>query len=134
MDEYYDYAQEKYVKGDPMLNLYTHLMGIELMKRKAREHAKEREEREARLREEDHTRTYKVLIHNDIQYIRKFLKDSLKKADTWSDRLKLYNDLFVDYLKRKSYVYILYQKPELYALSLNEYKEVVKYEQSLEAK
>lgn len=131
MEKYYDYAQEKYVEGDPMLNIYAQMLGFQMLKKKAHESAKRREEENARKAAEDKTKSYKIIEYNGIQYIRKFIKDSLKKADTWIDRLGLYNKLFVDYLTRKSYKLKMWYKPEHYALNLKEYKEIVKYELSL---
>lgn len=134
MEKYYDYGLEKYVEGDPMLNLYTQMMGFEMLKQRARRHAKKREEENARRAAEDKTRSYKIIKYNGIQYIRKLLKDSLKKAETWADRLQLYNELFVDYLNRKSYELKMWYKPEFYTLNLKQYKEIVKYELSRENK
>lgn len=131
MDKYYDYAQEKYVEGDPMTALYGQLLGFEMLKRQAHKHAEQRKRENAKKAAEDKTRSYKIIKYKDIQYIRKFINDSLKKAETWNDRLRLYNELFVDYLERKSYELKMWYKPEHYALSLKEYKEVVKYELSL---
>ena len=131
MEKYYDYAQGKYVEGDSMLALTTQMLGLQMLKEKARRSAKKREEENARRAAEDKTRSYKIIKYNGIQYIRKLLNDSLKKADTWNDRLQLYNELFIDYLNRKSYELKLWYKPEYYTLSLKEYKEIVKYEQSL---
>ena len=134
MEKYYDYLQEKYVEGDPALNLYAQLLGLEMLKQKAHRSAQRRKEENARRAAEDKTRSYKIISYNGIQYIRKLLKDSLKKAETWADRLRLYNELFVDYLNRKSYELKMWYKPEFYTLNLNQYKEVVKYERSLESK
>ena len=131
MEKYYDYSQEKYVEGDPMTALTAQILGLQMLKEKARRSAKKREEENARRAAEDKTRSYKIIKYNGIQYIRKLLNDSLKKADTWNDRLQLYNELFIDYLNRKSYELKMWYKPEYYALSLKEYKEIVKYEQSL---
>ena len=131
MEKYYDYAQEKYVEGDPMLNIYAQMLGLQMLKKKAHESAKRREEENARKAAEDKTKSYKIIKYNGIQYIRKFIKDSLKKADTWNDRLMIYNELFVDYLKRKSYELKMWYKPEHYALGLSDFKKVVKYELSL---
>jgi hypothetical protein len=131
MDKYYDYAQEKYVEGDPMTALTAQILGLEMLKRKAHESAERRKRENAKRAAEDKTRSYKIIKYKDIQYIRKFINDSLKKADTWMDRLRLYNELFVDYLNRKSYELKMWYKPEFYTLNLKEYKEIVKYELSL---
>ena len=131
MEKYYDYAQGKYVEGDPVAALYGQFLGLEMLKKKAHESAERRKRENAKRAAEDKTRSYKIIKYNDIQYIRKFINDSLKKAETWNDRLRLYNELFIDYLERKSYELKMWYKPELYALSLKEYKEVVKYELSL---
>lgn len=136
MGKYYDYAQEKYVEGDPMTALYGQILGLEILKQQARKHAEQRrhenEKKEAEDKTtEDKTRSYKIIEYNGIQYIRKFINDSLKKGKTWNDRLMIYNELFVDYLKRKSYKLEMQHKPEFYALGLKEYKEVVKHELSL---
>lgn len=130
MDKYYDYAQEKYVEGDPMIALYGQILGLEMM-RQAHKHAEQRRRENEKRAAEDKTRSYKIIKYDGIQYIRKFINDSLKKEKTWNDRLRLYNELFVDYLKRKSYELKMWYKPEFYALSLKEYKKVVKYELSL---
>lgn len=134
MEKYYDYAKEKYVEGDPTLNLYAQIMGLEMLKQKASRSAQRRKEENARRAAEDKTKSYKIISYNGIQYIRKLLKDSLKKAETWADRLRLYNELFVDYLNRKSYELKMWYKPEFYTLNLKQYKEIVKYELSLEDK
>lgn len=134
MEKYYDYAQEKYVEGDPMTALCGQILGLEMMKQQAHKHAEQRRRENERKAAEDKTKSYKIIKYNEIQYIRKFIKDSLKKAETWNDRLRLYNELFVDYLERKSYELKMWHKPEHYTLSLKEYKEVVKYELSLEEK
>ena len=131
MEKYYDYSQEKYVEGDPMLALTTQMLGLQMLKEKARRSAKKREEENAAKAAVDKTKSYKILSYNGIQYIRKLLNDSLKKAETWNDRLQLYNELFVDYLKRKSYELKMWYKPEYYTLTLKEYKTIVKYELSL---
>ena len=132
MEKYYDYAKGKYVEGDPALNLYTQVLGMEMLKQKAHRDAQCRKEENDRRAAEDKTKSYKIVSYNGIQYIRKLLKDSLKKAETWADRLRLYNELFIDYLDRKSYELKMWHKPELYALNLKQYKEIVKYELSLE--
>lgn len=134
MEKYFDYSLGRFVEGDPTLNLYAQIMGFEMLKKRAHERAKRREEENARRAAEDHTKSYKIIEYNGIQYIRKLLKDSLKKAETWADRLRLYNELFVDYLTRKSYELKMWYKPEYYTISLKQYKEIVKYELSLEAK
>ena len=131
MEKYYDYAQEKYVEGDPALALTAQMLNLQMLKKKAHESAKRCEEENARRATEDKTKSYKIIEYNGIQYIKKLLNDSLKKAETWNDRLQLYNELFVNYLKRKSYELKMWYKPEHYALTLKEYKTIVKYEQSL---
>ncbi len=131
MEKYYDYAQEKYVEGDPVAALYGQFLGLEMLKKKVHENAERRKRENAKKAAEDKTKSYKIIEYNSIQYIRKLLNDSLKKAETWADRLSLYNKLFVDYLNRKSYELEMWHKPEHYTLSLKEYKEIVKYELSL---
>ncbi len=83
---------------------------------------------------EDETESYEIIEYTGIQYIRKFINDSLQMAETWNDRLKNYNKLFVDYLERKSYELKMRHKPSCYALSFKEYKKIVKYELSLKEK
>ena len=80
---------------------------------------------------EDKTESYEIIDYAGIQYIRKFINDSLQIAETWNDRLKIYNELFIDYLERKSYELKMQHKPSHYALSFKEYKKIVKYELSL---
>ena len=134
MEKYYDFVQGKYVEGDPTLNIYSQILGLEILKQKVHRNAQRREEENARCAAEDKTKSYKIISYNGIQYIRKLLKDSLKKAETWADRLRLYNELFVDYLNRKSYELEMLYKPEFYTLNLKEYKEIVKHELFLENK
>ena len=131
MEKYYDYAQEKFVEGDPTTALTASVLGLELLKRQAHRRAEERERENAAKAAEDTSADYEIAEHNGIQYIRELLRESFEIAATWSDRLTAYNEAFVDYLNRKSYKLKLWHKPEHYALSVKEYKEIVKYEASL---
>jgi len=128
MDKYYDYAQEKYVEGDPMLGLYTQILGFEMLKKKASERAKRLKEENARKAAEDKTPSYKIRKYEGIQYIKELIKQSFKQAETWMDRLMVYNELFVDYLRRKSYELKYWGRPEDYTLNLKQFKEICKHE------
>ena len=130
MDKNFDLEQEKTI--DPNLALTSQILGVQMLKKKAHDIAKRREEERAKKAAEDKTESYDILEYNDIQYIRELLNDSLEKADTWMDRLRIYNELFVDYLTRKSYELNMWHNPEYYALNLKQYKEIVKYELSNE--
>lgn len=127
MDKYY----EKYAEVDPIAGVTAQVLGFELLKQQAHKHAEQRRKENAKRAAADKTKSYKIIEHNGIQYIRKLLNDSLKKADTWNERLRIYNELFVNYLERKSYEIKMWYEPSHYALSLKEYKEIVKHESSL---
>jgi len=131
MEKYYDYMQEKYVEGDPITAMYAQILGLEMFKKQAARNAAKRAEENERRAAEDTTPTYEIIKHNSIQYIRELIEMSLEQAQTWSDRLRIYNDLFVDYLNRKSYQLKMWYKAEFYTLNLKEFKEIVKYELSL---
>ena len=126
MDKYYDYAQEKYVEGDPMTAIYGQILGIQMLKEKLHRQANKREEENARLAEEDKTPFYKIYDLDGLQYVKKLFKDSFKNNSTWNDRLQNYNELLVDYLNRKRYCLKYYQKLEFYCLSLKQYKSIAK--------
>lgn len=126
MDKYYDYAEEKYVEGDPSLALTAQMLGLQMLKKKLHDNAVKREQENARLAEEDKTPFHKIYEFNGIQYVKKLLTDSFKKNSTWNDRLRNYNELLVDYLNRKRYCLKFYQKPEFYCLSLKQYKSIAK--------
>ena len=126
MTKYYDYAQEKYVEGDPMTAIYGQILGLQMLKEKLYRQAKKREEEIARLAEEDKTPFYKIYEFDGLQYVKKLLTDSFKKNSTWNDRLQNYNELLVDYLNRKRYCLKFYQKPEFYCLNLKQYKSIAK--------
>lgn len=126
MEKYYDYAQEKYVEGDPMASVYGQFLGFEMLKRRAHKHAEQRRHEDEKKAAEDKTETYEIVEHDGKQYIKELVEESLKKADTWNDRVALYNELFVDYLNRKSYMLKLHYNAGHYVISLKEYKGLVK--------
>ena len=111
-----------------LYNLCHPILELRELTHKLAEH--DRQER-ARQAAEDKTESYEIIEYAGIQYIRKFINDSLQMAETWNDRLKSYNELFVDYLERKSYELKMQHKPSHYALSFKEYKKIIKYELSL---
>ena len=126
MDKYYDYAQEKYVEGDPMTAIYGQILGLQMFMKKAHDNAAKREQENARLAEEDKTPFYKIYEFDGLQYVKKLLTDSFKNNSTWNDRLQTYNELLVEYLNRKRYCLKFYQRPEFYCLSLKQYKSIAK--------
>lgn len=117
-----------------MTDLYNLCSPILELKRLTHKLAEQSKQERIKKAAEDKTENYEIIEHAGIQYIRKFINDSLQMAETWNDRLKSYNELFVDYLERKSYKLKIQHKPSCYALSFKEYKKIVKYELSLKEK
>jgi len=117
-----------------MTDLYNLCSPILELRRLTNKLAEQDRQERAKKATEDKTENYEIIDYAGIQYIRKFINDSLQMAKTWNDRLKSYNELFIDYLERKSYKLKMQHKPSHYALSFKEYKKIVKYELSLKEK
>jgi hypothetical protein len=120
----------KYVEGDPMTSMLVSACALSAMKHQLHKKAERRREENARKAEADKTRFYKIstieINKETIYYVAHYIKDSYKKAETWFDRLQIYNEALVDYLRRKSYCLRIWEKPEYFTLNLNQYKEITK--------
>lgn len=126
MDKYYDYMQEKYVEGDPSVNLVTQMLGINMMMSNLHRMAEEGKRKRAEKAKADKSPFYKMYEFGELIYVKKFLRDSYKQCETWAERLRNYNDTLVDYLTRKDYLLKAWQKPEYYTLNLKDYKSICK--------
>ena len=118
MEKYYDYAQEKFVEGDPSVNLVTQMLGLQAMMSSLHRKAEKRKQQQAEKAKADKSPFYKMYEFGELIYVKKFLRDSYKQYETWAERLRNYNETLVDYLTRKDYLLKAWQKPDYYTLNL----------------